>query len=168
MTTLQFIGDFAEFKIVELNTETASYLVNQPPSTSDIQQLLLKSKPKVFRGFKMNTSIIHKDDIYDIDELDNVFYGIKRIPTKKKTLLFYGIVWKEDYKREMEFNEDQSVHDIPLDVMEYRFSNKVKFNLINIPKTTHLTPSDNLVIENAAIQYPNTHIIELIARRNDH
>jgi len=105
---------------------------------------------------------------YEIDELDNVFYGIKRITTKKKTLLFYGIVWKQDYKREMEFDEDQTIYDLPLDVTEYRFSNKVKFNLINIPKTTQLTPSDNLVIENAAIQYPNTHIIELIARRNDH
>jgi len=168
MTILQFIGDFAEFKILELDTETASHLVTNPPSTSDIQQLLFKSKPKVFRGFKMNTSIIHKDDTYEIDELDNVFYGIKRIPTKNKTLLFYGIVWKQDYKREMEFDEDQTIYDLPLDVTEYRFSNKVKFNLINIPKTTQLTPSDNLVIENAAIQYPNTHIIELIARRNDH
>ena len=168
MTILQLIGDFAEFKIVELDTETASNLVNHPPSTADIQHLLFKSKPKVFRGFKMNTSIIHKDDTYEIDELDNVFYGIKRITTKKKTLLFYGIVWKQDYKREMEFDEDQTIYDLPLDVTEYRFSNKVKFNLINIPKTTHLNPSENLVIENAAIQYPNTHIIELIARRNDH
>ena len=168
MIEIKFRGDFAEFKIAEINDETITNLTNNPPTTSDIHSILKSTKHKTYRGFKMNTDVIHNDDTLKIGELDNVYYGLKRIPIKNKSILFYGTAWKDELTREMDFNEGLSINDLPFEVTEYRFSNKVRFELINIPKTVQISQSDNLVIENAAIQYPNNHLIELISVRNDH
>ena len=168
MIVIKFIGDFAEFKIAEIDEDIITNLTNNSPTSSDIQSILKKTKHKTYRGFKMNTDVIHNDDTHKISELDNVYYGLKRIPIKNKAILFYGTVWKDELTREMEFNEGLSINDLPFEVTEYRFSNKVRFELINISKTAQITQSDNLVIENAAIQYPNNHLIELISVRNDH
>jgi hypothetical protein len=168
MISIKFIGDFAEFKVAEIDSDTITNLTNNPPTSSDIQTILKSTKHKTYRGFKMNTDVLYENDIHKIGELDNVYYGLKRIPIKNKAILFYGTVWKDELTREMEFNEGLSINDLPFEVTEYRFSNKVRFELINISKTAQITQSDNLVIENAAIQYPNNHLIELISVRNDH
>ena len=168
MIFIKFIGDFAEFKVAEIDSDTITNLTNNPPTSSDIQTILKSTKHKTYRGFKMNTDVLYENDIHKIGELDNVYYGLKRIPIKNKAILFYGTAWKDELTREMEFNEGLSINDLPFEVTEYRFSNKVRFELINISKTAQITQSDNLVIENAAIQYPNNHLIELISVRNDH
>ena len=168
MISIKFIGDFAEFKIAEIDDDTITNLTNNPTTTSDIHSILKTTKHKTYRGFKMNTDVLYENDTHKISELDNVYYGLKRIPIKNKAILFYGTVWKDELKREMDFNEGLSFNDLPFEVTEYRFSNKVRFELINIPKTVQINQSDNLVIENAAIQYPNNHLIELISVRNDH
>ena len=168
MIEIKFIGDFAEFKIAEIDNETITNLTNKQPTSSDIQSILKITKHKTYRGFKMNTDVIYENDTHKIGELDNVYYGLKRIPIKNKAILFYGTVWKDELTREMDFNEGISINDLPFEVTEYRFSNKVRFELINIPKTVQINQSDNLVIENAAIQYPNNHLIELISVRNDY
>jgi hypothetical protein len=168
MIHIKFKGDFAEFKITEIDDDTITNLANNPPTSSDIHSILKSTKHKTYRGFKMNTDVIYENDSHKIGELDNVYYGLKRIPIKNKAILFYGTVWKDELTREMDFNEGLSINDLPFEVTEYRFSNKVRFELINIPKTIQLNQSDNLVIENAAIQYPNNHLIELISVRNDH
>jgi hypothetical protein len=168
MIEIKFIGDFAEFRIAEIDDDTITNLTNNPPTTSDIHSILNSTKHKTYRGLKINTDIIHNDDTHKIAELDNVYYGLKRIPIKNKSILFYGTAWKDELTREMDFNEGLSINDLPFEVTEYRFSNKVRFELINIPKTFQINQSDNLVIENAAIQYSNNHLIELISVRNDH
>ena len=168
MIQIKFQGDFAEFKIAEIDSDTITYLTNIPPTSFNIQSILKTIKHNTYRGFKMNTDVIYENDTHKIDELDNVYYGLKRIPIKNKAILFYGMAWKDELTREMDFNEGLSINDLPFDVIEYRFSNKVRFELINIPKTIKINQSDNLMIENAAIQYPNNHLIELISVRNDH
>lgn len=168
MIQIKFKGDFAEFKIAEIDEDIITNLINSPLTTSDIFSILNSTKHKTYMGFKMNTDIIHNDETHKIGELDNVYYGLKRIPIKNKAILFYGTAWKDELTREMDFNEGLSINDLPFEVMEYRFSNKVRFELITIPKTIKMNQSDNLVIENAAIQYPNNHLIELISVRNDY
>lgn len=168
MISIKFIGDFAEFKIAEIDEDIITTLTNNPPTSSDIHSILKSTKHKTYRGFKMNTDVIYQNDTHKIGELDNVYYGLKRIPIKNKSILFYGTVWKDELIREIDFNEGLSINDLPFEVTEYRFSNKVRFELINIPKTIQINQSDNLVIENAAIQYPNNHLIELISVRNDY
>ena len=168
MIDIKFRGDFAEFKIAEIDDEMITNLTNNPSTSSDIQSILNSTKHKTYRGFKMNTDVLYENVTHKIGELDNVYYGLKRIPIKDKAILFYGTVWKDELIREMDFNEGLSINDLPFEVTEYRFSNKVRFELINIPKTIQINQSDNLVIENAAIQYPNNHLIELISVRNDY
>ena len=168
MISIKFKGDFAEFKIAEIDDQIITNLTNNPPTTCDIQSILKYTKHKTYRGFKMNTDVIYENDTHKIGELDNVYYGLKRIPIKNKTILFYGTAWKDELTREINFNEGLSINDLPFEVTEYRFSNKVRFELINIPKTIKINQSVNLVIENAAIQYPNNHLIELISVRNDY
>ena len=168
MSEIKFKGDFAEFKIAEIDGDIITNLTNNPSTSFDIHSILNSTKHKTYRGFKMNTDVIYENDTHKIAELDNVYYGLKRIPIKNKAILFYGMVWKDELIREMDFNEGISINDLPFEVTEYRFSNKVRFELINIPKTLKINQSDNLVIENAAIQYPNNHLIELISVRNDH
>jgi hypothetical protein len=168
MIEIKFRGDFAEFKIAEIDEYIITNLTNNPPTPSDIHSILRSTKHKTYRGFKINTDVIYENDIHKIGELDNVYYGLKRIPIKNKSILFYGTAWKDKLMREVDFNEGLSINDLPFEVTEYRFSNKVRFELINIPKTIKINQSDNLVIENAAIQYPNNHLIELISVRNDH
>jgi hypothetical protein len=168
MIQIKFKGDFAEFKIAEIDEDIITTLTNNPPTSSDIHSILKSTKHKTYRGFKMNTDVIYNEDTHKIGELDNVYYGLKRIPIKNKSILFYGTAWKDELTREMDFNEGLSINDLPLEVTEYRFSNKVRFELITIPKTIKMNQSDNLVIENATIQYPNNHLIELISVRNDH
>lgn len=167
MISIKFKGDFAEFKIAEIDDKIITNLTNNPPTSSDILSILESTKHKTYRGFKMNTDVIYENDTYKIGELDNVYYGLKRIPIKNKAILFYGTAWKDELTREMDFNEGLSINDLPFEVTEYRFSNKVRFELINVPKTVQINQSENLVIENAAIQYPNNHLIELISVRND-
>ena len=168
MISIKFIGDFAEFKIAEINDETITNLTNNSPTSADIHSILKSTKHKTYRGFKMNTDVLYENDTHKISELDNVYYGLKRIPIKNKSILFYGTAWKDELTREMDFNEGLYINDLPFEVTEYRFSNKARFELINIPKSFKINQSDNLVIENAAIQYPNNHLIELISVRNDH
>ena len=168
MIEIKFKGDFAEFKIAEIDEEIITILTNNPPTSSDIQSILKTTTHKTYRGFKMNTNVIYENDTHKISELDNVYYGLKRILIKNKAILFYGTVWKDELTREIDFNEGLSINDLPFEVTEYRFSNKVKFELINIPKTIQINQPDNLVIENAAIQFANNHLIELISVRNDH
>jgi len=168
MIQIKFIGDFAEFKIAEIDDDTITNLTNIPPTSSDIHSILKSTKHKTYRGFKMNTDITYNEDTHKISELDNVYNGFKRIPIKNKAILFYGTVWKDELTREMDFNEGLSINDLPFEVTEYRFSNKVRFELINLPKTIKIDQTDNLVIENAAIQYPNSQLIELISVRNDY
>lgn len=168
MIEIKFKGDFAEFRIAEIDEEIITILTNNPPTSSDIQSILKTTKYKTYRGFKMNTDVLYENDIHKISELDNVYYGLKRITIKNKAILFYGTVWKDELTREMDFTEGLSINDLPFEVTEYRFSNKVRFELINIPKSFKINQSDDLVIENAAIQYPNNHLMELISVRNDH
>ena len=168
MIEIKFKGDFAEFKIADIDEDIITNLTNNPPTSSDIHSILKSTKHKTYRGFKMNTDVNYENDIHKISELDNVYYGLRRIPIKNKSILFYGTAWKDELTREMDFNEGLSINDLPFEVTEYRFSNKVRFELINIPKTIKINQSDNLVSENAAIQYPNNHLIELISVRNDH
>ena len=168
MISIKFKGDFAEFKIAEIDEVIITTLTKNPSTSSDIHSILKTTRHKTYRGFKMNTDVLYENDTHKIAELDNVYYGLKRIPIKNKAILFYGTAWKDELTREMDFNEGLSINDLPFEVTEYRFSNKVRFELINIPKIIQIKQSDNLVIENAAIQYPNNHLIELISVRNDH
>jgi len=100
--------------------------------------------------------------------LDSVHYDLKRIPTKDKTLLFYGIAWKDELLLERDLSEDYNYRDIPLDVIEYRLNKNVSFKLIDVPKAVQIHQGDDLVVENAAIQFSNNHLVELISVRNDY
>ena len=114
MVEIKFIGDFAEFKIAEIDKDIITNLTNNPPLSSNIQSILKSTKHKTYRGFKMNTDVIYENDTHKISELDNVYYELKRIPIKNKAILFYGTAWKDELIREMDFNEGLSINDLPL------------------------------------------------------
>jgi len=161
-------GDFAEFKIADIDLDIANQIVSTHPTTSDILSIFASSrKHKTFRGFKMNSSISLGDDTAEIDEIDNVSYKLKRIPIKDRAILFYGVAWKRQSTVEVDVNDETSIYELPLDVTEYRITDKVRFKLVDIPKGFQVIPSERLMVENAAVQFPNNHIVEVISVRND-
>ena len=168
MIDFNFKGDFAEFTIGEINSDIASHLLNSNPTSNDILSIIDSSnKFETYRGFKMNTSIESDNQICEIDEMDNVERHFKRIPIKGKTTLFYGIAWKQDLTVEFDVDDNASIYELPLNVTEYRINKKVRFELLDLSKELSISRSDILIVENASIQYPNNHLIELISVRND-
>ena len=168
MIDFNFKGDFAEFTIGEINSDIASHLINSNPTSNDILSIIDSSnKFETYRGFKMNTSIESDNQICEIDEMDNVERHLKRIPIKGKTTLFYGIAWKQDVKVGFDVDDYTSIYELPLNVTEYRINKKVRFELLDLSKELSIIRSDILIVENASIQYPNNHLIELISVRND-
>lgn len=168
MSEIKLRGDLAQFQIAEIDTELANTLANQSPKSSDIQSIFKSIKHKTYKGFRLDADIIYDNECYDLDELDSVHYDLKRIPTKNKTLLFYGIAWKDELLLEEDLSDDYNYRDIPLDVIEYRLNNNVTFKLIDVPKSVKIHQGDHLVVENAAIQFSNNHLLELISVRNDY
>jgi hypothetical protein len=168
MSEIKLRGNLAQFKIAEIDTELASTLAHQSPISTDIQSIFKSIKHKAYKGFRLDVDILFNDEVYDLDELDSVHYGLKRIPTKDKTLLFYGIAWKDELLLEQDLSDDYNYRDIPLNVIEYRLNKNVSFKLIDVPKSIQVKQGDDLVVENAAVQFPNNHLVELISVRNDY
>lgn len=168
MSEIKLRGNLAQFQIAEIDTELANALARQSPTTTDIKSIFKSKKHKTYKGFRLDADIIYDGECYDLDELDSVHYDLKRIPTKDKTLLFYGIAWKDELLLEKDLSDDYSYRDIPLDVIEYRLNKNVSFKLIDVPKAVKIHQGNHLVVENAAIQFSNNHLIELISVRNDY
>jgi hypothetical protein len=168
MSEIKLRGDLAQFQIAEIDTELANTLAHQSPTTSDIQSIFKSIKHKTYKGFRLDADIIYDGECYDLDELDSVHYDIKRIPTKDKTLIFYGIAWKDELVLEKDLSEEYNYRDIPIDVIEYRLNKNVSFKLIDVPKSVKIHQGDRLVVENAAIQFSNNHLVELISVQNDY
>ena len=101
---------------------------------------------------------------YHIDDSDNVYYGLKRLPTKDKTMLFYGRVWKDSLNHQINTNDGIQFYEIPFEVTEYRLKKDVIFKLIDVPKTYQPNSPNTLTIENASLKYANGHLIDLIVR----
>ena len=168
MSEIIIDGDFAEFKIAYIDLDIANQIVSSHPTSAYILSILASSrKHKTFRGFKLNSSISLGDDTVEIDEIDNVFYKLKRIPIKDRAILFYGVAWKQQSAVEVDVDDQTSIYELPLDVTEYRITDKVRFKLVDIPKGFQVIPSERLMVENAAVQFPNNHIVEVISVRND-
>jgi hypothetical protein len=167
MSEIKLRGDLAQFQIAKIDTELATSLAHQSPTSSDIQSIFKSIKHKSYKGFRLDADIIYDNECYDLEELDSVHYDLKRIPTKDKTLLFYGIAWKDELLLEKDLDDDYNYRDIPLDVIEYRLNKNVSFKLIDVPKVVQIHKVDHLVVENAAIQFSNNHLVELISVRND-
>jgi len=168
MSEIKLRGDLAQFQIAEIDTELATSLAHHLPTSSDIQSIFKSIKHKTYKGFRLDADIIYDNEYYDLDKLDSVHYDLKRIPTKDKTLLFYGIAWKDELLLEKDLSDDYNYRDIPLDVIEYRLNKNVSFKLIDVPKSIQVKQGDELVVENAAIQFSNNHLVELISVRNDY
>jgi len=168
MSEIKLRGDLAQFQIAEIDAELANTLAHQSPTASDIQSIFKSIKHKTYKGFRLDADIIYDNTCYDLDELDSVHYDLKRIPTKDKTLLFYGIAWKDELLLEKDLDDDYNYRDIPIDVIEYRLNKNVTFKLIDVPKSIQIKQGGDLVVENAAIQYSNNHLVELISVRNDY
>ena len=168
MSEIKLRGDLAQFQIAEIDMELATSLAQQSPTSSDIQSIFKSIKHKTYKGFRLDVDIIFNDEVYDLDDLDSVHYDLKRIPTKDKTLLFYAIAWKDELLLEKDLDDDYNYRDIPIDVIEYRLNKNVTFKLIDVPKSIQIKQDTDLVVENAAIQYSNNHLVELISVRNDY
>ncbi|MEI6572140.1 MAG: hypothetical protein WCO61_01190 [Alphaproteobacteria bacterium] len=168
MSEIKLRGDLAQFQIAEIDTELAASLAQQSPTSSDIQSIFKSKRHKTYNGFRLDANIIYNNDVYDLDELDGVQYDLKRISTKDMTLLFYGIAWKDELLLEKDLSDDYNYRDIPIDVIEYRLNKNVSFKLIDVPKTVQIHQGDDLVVENAAIQFSNNRLVELISVRNDY
>ena len=167
MSDITFNGHFAEFRLAEIDDETAHKLVTTSQDSNTITDLFKSTKHKTHHGFKLDTVITYKDKTYQIDDSDNVYYGLKRLPTKDKTMLFYGRVWKDNLNHQIDTNDETQFYDIPFEVTEYRLNKDVIFKLIDVPKTYQPNSPDTLTIENASLKYANGHLIDLIVREND-
>ena len=71
------------------------------------------------------------------------------------------------FNLKVDVDDETSIYELPLDVTEYRITDKVRFKLVDIPKGFQVIPSEILIVENAAVQFPNNHIVEVISVRND-
>ena len=164
MSDITFNGHFAEFKLAEIDEGTANLLATTPQGSNTISDLFSSTKHKTHRGFKLDTIITYKDNPYQIDDSDNVYYGLKRISTKDKTMLFYGRVWKDSVNHQIITDGDTPFYYLPFEVTEYRLKKDVIFKLIDVPKDYQPNPPDKLTIENASLKYANGHLIDLIVR----
>ena len=164
MSDITFNGHFAEFKLAEIEGETANLLTTTPQDSNTISTLFSSIKHRTHRGFKLDTIIIYNDKPYQIDDSDNVYYGLKRIHTKDKTMLFYGRVWKDSLNHQTLTNDETPFYDLPFEVTEYRLKKDVIFKLIDVPKDHQPNPPDTVTIENASLKYANGHLIDLIVR----
>lgn len=164
MSDITFNGHFAEFKLAEIDEETANLLTTTPQDSNTISDLFLFTKHRTHRGFKLDTIITYNDKAYQVDDSDNVYYGLKRIPTKDKTMLFYGRVWTDSLNHQTLTNDETPFYDLPFEVTEYRLKKDVIFKLIDVPKDYQPNPPDTLTIENASLKYANGHLIDLIVR----
>lgn len=164
MSDITFNGHFAEFKLAQIDDETANLLTTTPQDSNTISDLFSSTKHRTHRGFKLDTMITYNDEPYHIDDSENVYYGLKRIPTKDKTMLFYGRVWKDSLNHQINTNDETPFYDLPFGVTEYRLKKDVIFKLIDVPKDYQPNPPDTLTIENASLKYANGHLIDLIVR----
>jgi hypothetical protein len=164
MSDITFNGHFAEFKLAEIDDETANLLNTTPQGSNAISTLFSSMKHRTHQGFKLDTIIIYNNKPYHIDDSGNVYHGLKRIPTKNKTMLFYGRVWKDSLNHQTLTNDETPFYDLPFEVTEYRLKKDVIFKLIDVPKDYQPNPPDTLTIENASLKYANGHLIDLIVR----
>ena len=87
MSDITFNGHFAEFKLAEIDEGTAHLLTTTPQDSNTISDLFKSTKHKTHHGFKLDTVITYNDKPYHIDDSDNVYYGLKRIPTIRSTFV---------------------------------------------------------------------------------